>query len=122
MLPEGPSILFPVMDPARGRALFVEKGCIVCHSVNGVGGEVAPALDAAGRAPFANPFDFAASMWRGAEAMIELQKRSLGYQIEITGGELADIIGFVHDGEEQRRLTPEDVPPNVLRLMPFERL
>ncbi len=51
----GPSILFPLLDPARGRALFVDKGCVVCHSVNGVGGEIAPVLDAARMPPFANP-------------------------------------------------------------------
>ena len=45
----GPSILFPLLDPARGRALFVDKGC------NGVGGEIAPVLDAARMPPFANP-------------------------------------------------------------------
>ncbi len=26
------------MDPMRGRQLFVSKGCIACHSINGVGG------------------------------------------------------------------------------------
>jgi mono/diheme cytochrome c family protein len=27
-----------VADAARGRALFVSKGCIACHAVNEIGG------------------------------------------------------------------------------------
>jgi cytochrome c len=33
-------------DAAAGRDLFVVKGCVMCHAVNGVGGKAAPALDA----------------------------------------------------------------------------
>jgi len=29
-------------EAAKGRALFVTKGCVICHSVNGVGGRAAP--------------------------------------------------------------------------------
>ena len=41
-----PRLVLPVIDSAKGRKLFVNKACVVCHSVNGVGGRVAPALDA----------------------------------------------------------------------------
>ncbi len=80
------------MDSARGRKLFASKGCAICHSVNGIGGERAPPLDAENMPNPINPFDFAASMWRGAEAMIAVQQEELGEQIEFTGQELADII------------------------------
>ncbi len=33
----------------KGRALFFEKGCSSCHSVKGVGGQFAPALDGVGK-------------------------------------------------------------------------
>ena len=66
----------PQMDPARGRKLFASKGCVACHSVNGIGGEHAPPLDATTMEPLMNPFEFAAKMWRGAEAMIYLQRDS----------------------------------------------
>lgn len=36
----------PPMDTSRGRVLFVEKGCVICHSVNRVGIGVGPTLDA----------------------------------------------------------------------------
>ncbi len=92
-------LVMPRMDPARGRKVFTEKGCVACHSINGVGGDDAPPLDAT----LMNPFEFAAKMWRGAEAMIILQHDELGEQIELTGQDLADIIAFVHSHEEQAK-------------------
>jgi len=78
-----PGLEMPAMDPARGRRLFASKGCVVCHSVNGVGGEDAPPLDASTMNPRMNPFEFAAKMWQGAEPMIYLQREELGEQIEL---------------------------------------
>ena len=110
-------LLMPVMNPARGRKLYASKGCVVCHAVNGVGGEDAPPLDAATMPKVMNPFDFAAKMWRGAGVMIALQEDELGGQIEFTGNELADIIAFVHSVEEQKKFTAADIPARVRRLM-----
>ena len=90
----GEGLMMPSFDAARGRKLFASKGCVVCHSVNGVGGEDAPPLDAATMERPMNPFEFAAKMWRGADAMIYLQREELGEQIELTGDELSDIIAF----------------------------
>src|SRR5262249_42746248 len=66
-----PGLFVPKMDPASGRKLFATKGCVVCHSVNGVGGTDAAALDASTMTPMMNPFDFTAQMWTGAPAMID---------------------------------------------------
>jgi cytochrome c len=107
----------PQMNPARGRGLFASKGCVVCHSINGVGGEDAPALDASTMPGPMNPFDFTAKMWRGAEAMIYMQQEELGAQIEFTGDELADIIAFVHHPEEQTKFSEDDIPPRIKDLM-----
>ncbi len=38
----GPRLIMPMMDPDRGRKLFVAKGCVACHAINGVGGHDAP--------------------------------------------------------------------------------
>ncbi len=122
IFPEGPDIMWPAINPRRGRTLFASKGCVVCHSVNGVGGQIGPAFDAARMQPFANPLEFAARMFRGASKMIELQQRDLGYQTDMTGQELADIIGFVHDETEQRLFSEDDIPPEIDRLMPFQQL
>lgn len=113
----GQGLMMPSMDPARGRKLFASKGCVVCHSINGIGGEDAPPLDAATMPGPMNPFDFTAKMWRGAEAMISVQREELGEQIEFTGDELADIIAFVHHPEEQKKFSEADIPPRIKELM-----
>ncbi|NNE33897.1 MAG: c-type cytochrome [Rhodothermales bacterium] len=107
----------PEMDPVRGRRVFAEKGCVVCHSINGIGGEDATPLDATTMSPMMNPFEFTAKMWRGAEAMVILQRDELGEQIELTGQDLADIIAFVHSHKEQTEFTEADVPEKIRELI-----
>lgn len=69
-----PGLMMPSMDAEHGKKLFASKGCVVCHSINGVGGEDAPPLDAATMPMPMSPFEFTAKMWRGAEAMVMLQR------------------------------------------------
>ncbi|MSU92123.1 c-type cytochrome [Rhodobacteraceae bacterium 2CG4] len=107
----------PAMNSSEGRKLFASKGCVVCHSVNGVGGEDASMLDAEFMDIPMNPFEFAARMWRGAPAMIEAQEDELGYQIEFTGEELAAIIAFVHDPDEQAKFSEADIPDALKEMM-----
>jgi hypothetical protein len=114
---KGPRLIMPMMNPVRGRKLFAAKGCVTCHSINGVGGEDAPALDAHEMRLFMNPFEFAAKMWKGAGTMIALQEDALGEQINFTGEELADIIAFAHDEEEQHKFSEADIPPEILPMM-----
>ncbi|MEZ5832573.1 MAG: c-type cytochrome [Dongiaceae bacterium] len=109
----GPGMMMPPMNSAHGRRLFAAKGCVVCHSINGIGGEDAPALDASTMSRGMNPFEFVAKMWRGAPAMIEMQNDELGSQVEFTGDELEDIIAFVHDEAEQQKFTKADIPPKI---------
>ena len=113
----GPDLMMPAMDPAKGRKLFAAKGCVVCHAVNGIGGEDAAALDASTMRGMTNPFDFVANMWRGAPAMIDMQREELGEQIEFTGQELAHIIAFLHHEEEQKKFSDADIPPNIKAVM-----
>ncbi|MFQ5775199.1 MAG: c-type cytochrome [Kiloniellaceae bacterium] len=112
-----PNMRMPRMDPSRGRRLFVEKGCIACHAINGVGGHDAANLDAHTMTPVMNPFEFAAKMWRMAPYMIAAQEEALGEQIIFTGDELADIIAFVHNDEEQHKFTEADLTPEARRMM-----
>ncbi len=113
----GTELLMPDFDAALGRTLFASKGCVVCHSVNGIGGEDAPVLDFDKDTGPMNPFEFAARMWRGAGAMIYMQEEELGGQIELTGPELAAIIAFAHDPEEQARFSMDDIPEYILDVM-----
>ena len=113
MKANGPTaLLMPMMDPARGRKVFAAKGCVVCHAMNGVGGNLGPTLDMRGMGAM-NPFDFAAKMWEGAEAMIVLQEEELGGRISLTGQDLADMIAFVHSPSEIAKFSKNDIPHKI---------
>jgi len=109
--------LLPFADPELGRQLFVGKACVVCHSVNGTGGQVGPPLDANASRPYVDPFDMAARMWRGAPTMLLLQEMALGYQIDLTGKELANIARFLQDLETQKSFNSNDIPQRIRDLM-----
>ncbi len=113
-------LYLPAMNPARGRKLFASKACVVCHSVNGIGGEEGPPLDVSAGRQLVNPFSFGARMWRGAEMMIAVQQDVFGEQIYLTGQELFDIIGFAYSRAEQKRFGEADVPHDVLELIEHE--
>ena len=106
----GLKLVLPAIDSERGRQLFITKGCVYCHAVNGIGGKAAPALDSNDAKPSVNLTDFAARMWRGAPAMIELQEMDLGYQIQLSGDELAHLAAFANDPAEQKKLAEDQVP------------
>ena len=103
-------LVLPSMDSKRGREVFLQRGCIVCHSINGAGGEIGPSLDAADMPQPMNAFEFAARMWRGAPVMAEMQEDLLGEMITLTGQDLADILAFAHDESEQAEVTSDHIP------------
>ncbi len=115
--PNMPNMRMPSMNPMRGRQLFVDKGCVACHAINGVGGHDATNLDAHTMQPMMNPFEFAAKMWTMAPAMIAAQEEALGGQILFTGDELADIVAFVHNDEAQHGFGETDLTPTARRMM-----
>ncbi len=110
-------LVVPKMDAARGRKLFAETGCVVCHSVNKVGGEVGPSLNAGDLPSPMNAFEFAARMWRGAAAMTAMQEEAFGEVISLSGRDLADLIAFAHDNKEQKKLTENQVPKKFREMM-----
>jgi len=109
----GPMLLLPMMDAQRGKLLFVSKGCVMCHSINGVGGTDAPKLDASTMPGPMNPLDFAAKMWNHSAGMVAMQIAELGGQVHFSGDELGDIIAFSHDEAVQRTFSKQDLPPSV---------
>jgi hypothetical protein len=120
-LAEGPSsakdtptglrtVTLPLADAGRGRTLFVAKGCFLCHAIGGTGGLAAPGLDAPADNHELDLMDFVARMWLGAAAMIELQTLELGYQIQLTGAEIADLAAFAASDEMQRDFTIDEIP------------
>jgi cytochrome c len=110
-------LMMPKMDPVRGMKVFVDKGCVTCHAINGVGGEDAPAMDAHEMDKMMNPFDFAAKMWNHAPSMIAAQESELGEQVMLTGQELADIIAFVHHDETQHAFSKESLSGKAREMM-----
>ena len=112
--PLGPVTLPPIaitpVDAEKGRELFVSKACVACHSVNGVGGKAAPMLDAAAGNQDVDILDFFARMWKGADAMVILQRRELGYSIDLTASEIGDLAAFVSSLEHQKGFSMEEVP------------
>lgn len=104
------NIEVPNVDQMRGRRLFVTKGCVICHSMAGVGGKAAPELDAPGPADSIDVLGFVSRLMVGMPAMIELQSIELGYQISLTPEEIADLAGFVSDADAQVGFSSEEVP------------
>lgn len=116
----GTQLVLPMMNPARGKKIFVDKGCVACHAINGVGGHDAPALDAHIMHRLMNPFDFAAKMWNHASAMIAAQEGALGEQVYFTGEELADMIAFVHSDAIQHGFSEKDLTAKARKMMAHE--
>ena len=108
-------------NSARGKQLFVNKGCVVCHSVNNAGGEAGPPLDVDPSNRTVDVFGFAARMWKGAEEMVALQVREVGFPIELNGQELAHLAHFLHDHEAQKTFSDEDIPAIVRQLLEAEK-
>ncbi len=100
-------------DAEKGRQLFVEKGCVICHSVNGVGGKAAPPFDAQTENDVPDPVAFAVRMWRGAPAMIELQGLELGYSIWLEPQEMVDLATFAAAASEQKKLRLSDIDKDL---------
>ncbi len=110
-------LAFPVMNAERGMQLFAEKGCVACHAINGVGGHHSVALDAHNMDPVTHPFDFVAKMWQMAPYMIKAQEEALGEQILFSGEEIANIIAFVHDDDQQHKFTEALITPRISKMI-----
>jgi hypothetical protein len=110
-----PALVMPRMNAARGRVYFATRACVVCHKVNGIGGDLAPALDVDGKE--INVFDFVTRMWRGARSMVALQDSLFGESIDLAPDELADIIAFVHDADERKKFSENDIPKFIRDFM-----
>ena len=108
-------------NSARGKQLFVNKGCVICHSVNNAGGDVGPPLDIDPSNETIDVFGFAARMWKGAEEMVALQVMEVGFPIELNGQELAHLAHFLHDHDAQMTFSEEDIPAIVRKLMEAEK-
>lgn len=78
----------------NGRRLFIDKGCLECHSVRRVGGHVGP--DLADRALGSSVLDLAAQMWNKAPAMTAAMQARAIPTPQLRPGEMADILAFLY--------------------------
>ncbi len=117
-----PDVVLPPMDPAKGRVYFATRACVVCHSVNGIGGGDSVALDVETRPETVDVLGFVSRMWRGGSTMLTLQRRLFSEQIDLTAEELGDIIAFLHSPEEQKRFSKDDIPKFIQDFMEKRRL
>ncbi len=81
-------------DPLAGGRLFIEKGCVRCHAINGEGGAGGPDL---GKAKTDRGFlELAGVMWNHSPRMDEEFGRQKFSRPTFTEDEMAKIIAFVY--------------------------
>jgi mono/diheme cytochrome c family protein len=112
-----PDVVLPKMSPARGRVYFATRACVVCHSVNNIGGELGPALDYNDNGKAIDVMSFVTRMWRGARPMVALQDTLFGEPLDLAPDELADIIAFLHSAEEKKKFSEKDIPKFIRDFM-----
>ncbi len=82
-------------DARRGERLFTENKCIVCHSLNGVGGKTAPDLaKRTGRAY--TPSLLASLMWNHAPVMWPAMEREGIPKPSLDAGQAADLFAYLY--------------------------
>src|SRR3972149_3615277 len=84
----------PTQDPVAGSRVFGAKGCALCHSVNGVGGQIGPDL---GRIPRPRSFyDLAAAMWNHFPRMAARMKTLKITRPHLDAREAGHLIAFLY--------------------------
>ena len=80
-------------DVRRGKQLFTEKKCLVCHRVGRYGGEVGTNLDFVGR--YGSPILVAASMWNHGAVMSDSMEAKGVKRPGFEAAELVDLIAYL---------------------------
>lgn len=97
----------------RGRALFSQKGCIRCHSMDGAGGAVGPDLRALGTLD--TPIYWAQAMWNHAPKMeAHLREMQMSWP-RFVGDEMNDLLAFIREGRAGPRREAELLPADERR-------
>lgn len=85
---------FDIGDPARGKKLTQEKGCLHCHSINGEGKTVGPDF---GQMDFNYSItQIAGNMWNHGPKMWEIMKEENISFPTFATGQMADIIAYLY--------------------------
>jgi mono/diheme cytochrome c family protein len=83
-------------NPSKGKALFVEKGCSTCHSVNNEGGHEGPDLGPQRQESPPSIVQFAGLMWNHSPQMwARMEKKNIA-RPQFSGREMADLISYLY--------------------------
>lgn len=80
-------------DPDRGKKLFSEKSCSVCHAIEGKGKKNGPALDRMKQYPF--PVFIAQSMWNHGPRMVDTMRKLRIAIPTFEGEEIVDLFAYI---------------------------
>jgi len=92
-----------------GKRLFVEKRCVLCHQVGGVGGVVGPDLDQLAQS--SSPISIAAALWNHGPSMSAAMRARGIERPSFTGTELQDLIAYLKSYSRDRVQEPIYVLP-----------
>ncbi len=83
-------------NPKDGGKIFVQKGCIKCHAIRGVGGKEAEDLDKRAKAFYTSLTQIASIMWdKGPEVFEKMAQTKIGIP-KFTPKEMADLIAYLY--------------------------
>ena len=100
-------------DKVRGQHLARTKGCVRCHSVGGIGGDIGP--DLAKVAGVDTPIVWAQSMWNHAPVM-EARMNELGvHWPRFEGRDMNDLLAYIRDLSQGPRHESSLLPANPER-------
>lgn len=81
-------------DPLKGQELFINKGCIKCHSIQGVGGKIGPDL---GKGGFnSSLIQIAGIMWNHSPKMSDKMRELKIPRPKFEVTEIADLIAYLY--------------------------
>jgi mono/diheme cytochrome c family protein len=89
----GATRTLPMGDARRGKELFRARSCVVCHSVDGEGGQTAPDLGMAVERGF-SPYHLAGLLWNHAPAMWAAMKAKGISKPGLSEREAADLFAY----------------------------
>jgi mono/diheme cytochrome c family protein len=81
-------------DPSRGGQLFVSKGCVKCHAVQGEGGTAGPDLSKIGLG--GTQLELAAEIWNHTPSMIAGMEQAGIAKPTLTGQEFTEITAYLY--------------------------
>ncbi|HYA89219.1 MAG TPA: c-type cytochrome [archaeon] len=100
-------------NPDHGQQLFVQKGCLQCHSIGDTGGTIGPNLRDIG--PVATPIIWAQTMWNHAPAMeLQMRQQNISWP-QFEGEEMNDLLSFVRQVRAGPERESEVLPANPRR-------